>query len=145
MTTEKLCKTIEHLIDAWGPIEGRTRLLKLVYLADQIWASQDGAPYTEAKYYRWNHGPFSREILKAIEWMDGIEIVETTQPWERGETYCYRSGSSTRLARVELDASFVQILDEIGERWRSRPLKELLDYVYGDEGFKQKEFGDYLF
>jgi len=63
-----LCKALEYLIDRWGPIEGRTRLIKLVYLADLEWASTHSGPYTEAKYYRWNHGPFSREVLKAIEW-----------------------------------------------------------------------------
>lgn len=145
MTNTKLCKAIEHLIDAWGPIDGRTRLLKLVYLADFAWMQRHGSTYTEAKYYRWNHGPFSREVLNSIAWMDGIEIVESTQPWERGETYRYRSGNSTRLAKVDLDPEFVAILDEVGERWRSRPLKELLDFVYAEEGFKEKEFGDYLF
>ena len=145
MMNQRLCKAVEHLIDAWGPIEGRTRLLKLVYLADLNWARDHGTPYTEARYYRWNHGPFSREVLNAIAWMDGIEIVETTLPWDSGETYCYRAGSSTRLGEVKLDDNFIAILDKIGERWRSRPLKELLDFVYADDDFKQKEFGDYLF
>jgi hypothetical protein len=142
----KLCKSLEYLVDRWGPVEGRTRLMKLIYLADLEWARKhDGRPYTEAKYYRWNHGPFSREMLRALEWMDGIELVASSIPWEGGNTYRYRSGESTRLSHVELDPDFVELLDSIGSRWENRPLKELLEYVYGDADFTQKEFGERLF
>ncbi len=142
----KLCKALEYLVDRWGPVEGRTRLMKLIYLADLEWARTNGnAAYTEANYYRWNHGPFSREVLRALEWMDGIELVTSNVPWDGGNTYCYRSGESTRLSHVSLDPEFVAVLDTIGSRWRSRPLQELLEYVYGDEAFTKKEFGEHLF
>ena len=145
MNNKLLCKSLEHLVDEWGPIEGRTRLMKLVYLADLEWSNGHSRPYTEARYYRWNHGPFSREVLKALEWMDGIEVVQSTNSWQGGDTHTYRSGESTRLGQVQLDPEFVAVLDRIGSQWRNRPLKELLEYVYGDEGFKHREFGEYLF
>jgi hypothetical protein len=142
----KLCKSLEYLVDRWGPVEGRTRFMKLIYLADLEWARTHGnAPYTEANYYRWNHGPFSREVLRALEWMDGIEIVTSNVPWDGGSTFRYSSGESTRLSHVSLDQEFVALLDAVGSRWRSRPLRELLEYVYGDAAFTQKEFGEHLF
>ncbi len=140
-----LCKALECLVDRWGPVEGRTRLMKLIYLADLDWAAgHGGRPYTEASYYRWNHGPFSQEVLRALEWMDGIEIVEETTSWERGESHCYRSGERTRLGDVELDQDFKAILDKVGYQWQHRPLRELLEHVYGGEQFKDKAFGQAL-
>ena len=141
----KLCKTLEYLIDHWGPIQGRTRLQKLVYLADQVWAQRHGKPYTEAVYYRWNHGPYSREFLKALEWMDGVELLEDSENIGEGTPYRYSPGLSTRLRTIELDPAFVAVLEEVGQVWRSRPLRELLDHVYADEGFKSREFGEHLF
>ncbi len=142
---QKLCKSLEYLVDRWGPVEDRTRLMKLIYLADLAWAAgHGGRPYTEARYYRWNHGPFSQEVLRALEWMDGIEIVEETTSWEQGETHCYRSGERTRLADVELDQEFKGILDKVGDQWRGRPLHELLEHVYSGEQFKDKVFGQPL-
>lgn len=141
-----LCKALEYLVDQWGPIEGRTRLMKLIYLADLEWARRhDGRPYTEAEYYRWNHGPFSREVLNAIEWMDGIEIVQTTTSWEGGETFTYRSGERTRLSEIKLDPIFLEILDAVGKKWARRPLKELLNHVYGRHNFLDRAFGEPLF
>jgi hypothetical protein len=126
-------------------VEGRSLLLKLIYLADLAWAAgHGGQPYTEASYYRWNHGPFSREVLRALEWMDGIEVVEETIPFEQGETHRYRSGERTRLGDVELDQEFKAILDGVIDRWRYRPLRELLEHVYGGEQLEDKEFGQPL-
>ncbi len=141
----KLCKALEYLVDKWGPIQGRTRLLKLVYLADHEWAKgHGGKPYTEAGYYRWNHGPFSREYLRALEWLDGVEIVEDGQG-NPESGYVYKSGFSTRLGNLTLDPEFQTYLDTVGQQWAGKPLRKLLDYVYGDADFKTKEFGDTLF
>jgi hypothetical protein len=119
--------------------------MKLVYLADLEWArTHGGAPYTEAKYYRWNHGPFSREVLHALEWMDGIEVVESTVSWDGGASHNYRSGTSTRLSKVDLDPAFVDVLDQVGDHWRNRSLKDLLEHVYGAENFQGKAFGQPL-
>lgn len=141
----KLCKAIEYLVDKCGPIHGRTRLLKLVYLADHEWAKAHGGgrTYTEADYYRWNHGPFSREFLSALEWMDGVEIVETGLG-NYESSYVYTSGVSTRLGDTPLDPNFQAVLDDIGQKWAGKPLRTLLEHVYGDAEFKTKEFGDIL-
>ncbi len=142
----KLCRALEYLVDRWGPIDGRTRFMKLIYLADLEWAKTHGnAPYTEASYYRWNHGPFSREVLRALEWMDGIELVTSNVPWDGGNTFRYSPGESTRLSDVELEPEFMSLLDRIGSGWGNRPLRDLLEHVYGDAVFTAKEFGEHLF
>lgn len=145
LTHPRLCKALERLIDRWGPIEGRTRLLKLIYLADLEWArAHSERPYTEANYYLWNHGPFAREVLEAIEWMDGIEILQGTVAWEGGDTYCYSPGASTRLKAVELDLDFIAILDRLASEWLPRPLSDLLEHVYSDGQMQDREFGEQL-
>jgi hypothetical protein len=39
----------------------------------------------------------------------------------------------------------VSLLDTIGSRWGNRPLRDLLEHVYGDATFTKKEFGEHLF
>jgi hypothetical protein len=138
----KLCKALEHLVDRWGPVEDRTRLTKLIYLADLEWARRNGGAYTEAKYYRWNHGPFSREVLESLEWMDGIEVVQNALSWNGEDRVSYHSGARTRLSGIDLDPTFVEILDRVGEQWSSRPLKELFDHVYARDKFQARAFGE---
>lgn len=140
----KLCRAIEYLVDDHGPILGRTRLVKLLYLADLRWADERGAGrgYTEARYYRWNHGPFAREILDAIDWMNGVEILETVADNPVGVEYRYVSGRRTRLRPVTLNPEFKRYLDEVAEEWGDVSLAEILAHVYEMPVFKNAGHGD---
>ncbi|MDQ3030948.1 MAG: Panacea domain-containing protein [Myxococcota bacterium] len=140
MNQLRLAKALEHLVTAHGPIEGRTRLLKLVYLADKQWFDETGQVYTEAKYYRWNHGPFAKEVLSALEWLDGLEVVQRRVPYFDGTRYEYVRGVGSRLEAVELDPAFVAILDGVASTWGPRPLSELLEHVYADDAFTRLSF-----
>lgn len=143
MRWPKLCKAIEYVVDRHGPIDGRTRLLELVYLADQRWLRVHGATYTEASYYRWNHGPFSREFLQALDWISGVEILERRHGgW--GVTSQYHSGDRSRLSGVHLDERFQGFLDDEAARWRSAPVQELMEHVYSDDEFGHAHFGEKL-
>lgn len=139
-----LSRAIEHVVDTHGPIEGRTRIIKLVFLSDREWWTTHKRVYTEAHYYRWNHGPFAKEILSSLESMDGIEVIERRIPFDGGATYAYSKGNQSRLSRVQLDATFLEILNRTAKAWSNRPLKQLLDHVYGLADFKNVEFGGEL-
>ncbi len=142
---KRLGKAIEHLVGMHGPIRGRTRLVKLLYLADRTWKAQTGRQYTEASYYRWNHGPFAREILSTLEWMNGVELTEEAIRLPTGSvSYEYSSGGYTRLEGVSLDPKFVAILNDVATTWKKRPLPKLLDYVYGQSDFQETMMGDQL-
>jgi hypothetical protein len=142
--SRKLEKAIEYLVDRHGPIDGRTRLLKLVYLADQRWQKRHGQTYTGARYYRWNHGPFAQEVLRALEWLDGVEITAEKISTANGVFYRYLSGDATRLRNVPLDPEFRKDLDDVASKWCDVPLQALLDSVYRDPDFKAAQFGDRL-
>lgn len=145
MDNQKVKKALEYLVDRHGPIDGRTRLLKLLYLADKAWAERRGRVYTEANYYRWNHGPFAREVMTALDWLDGIEIVQKAVPNGMGGTlFRYESGERSRLAGLSLDPEFAKLLDEAARRWGKVPLKNLLDHVYSDKRFIATTFGQPL-
>lgn len=145
MRNPKLCKAIEYLIDRWGPLS-RSRLPKLVYLADQDWALRHGMPYTEANYIRGSEGPFAAEILEALEKMNHFEIIERDDPAElRFRAIRYFSGVVTRLKDIALDSEFAVLLDKIGQEWHSRPVPDLLDHIYADESFDRIEIGADLF
>lgn len=142
--TPKLCKALETLVNHCGAVDGRTRILKLVYLTDKAWHARRGEPYTEAHWFRWNHGPFAREVMSALEWMDGVEIVQKERSHSNGTLYTYLPGDRTRLSGVKLDPEFEQLLLETAKKWRDVPLQKLLKHVYADATFDSTVFGDRL-
>lgn len=144
LTYPKISKALEYLVHKWGPIKGRTRLIKLLYLADKGWMESHREPFTEARYYRYNHGPFAKEIMNAVNQMDGVEVVETAVPGRDGTGYEYAPGRMTRLSQYHLDPEFAQLLDDVAQRWSRAPLQAVLDHVYGSADFKAKNFGEKL-
>lgn len=74
--------------------------MKLIYLADIEWAQTHGnTPYTEAKYYRWNHGPFSREVLQALD--ENIQALVLNQRDNRVPVATIRQWHETLISLVE--------------------------------------------
>jgi hypothetical protein len=140
LTFPKLSKTVEYLVHRWGPIKHPSKLKNIIFLADHRWSARKGSPYTEAVYRFWNQGPFSREILKVLDWLDGVEIVEE----QVGETSWYRAGHFSRLKNIELDESFVALLNELGEKYCSLPAQVLIDEVYGLLEVRKASFGELL-
>jgi hypothetical protein len=145
-----LAKSIDYLLQQCGPISGRTRMIKLLYLADREWARTPNkgpefppGPYTEARYYKYNHGPFAKEILVCISEMDGVELVEERDIGPYGIQHRYRAASYSRLHDVPLNKGFAEILRAQYDRWERAPLQDLLKHVY-DAEFEDVPFGQAL-
>lgn len=67
--------------------EGKTQVLKLMYLVNQLFY-----PEHKIQYYRYEHGPYDMEIdsnllfIKEQEWFN-IDIHKSPMLWDRGENY----------------------------------------------------------
>lgn len=110
-----LCKAIEYIVDKYKSIDHKT-LVNLLYLTDK---------YSEAVYYRWNGGAYSKEIITSLEWMDGIEIVKNR--------LVYTPGLSSRLKNIELDLEFKANLDIVRDNIIEESYKQLEPYNFGDK------------
>lgn len=140
MQYPKLKKTIEYLINKWRPIKSRTVIINFVYLTDEQWYSDHGNTYTEACYFRGNTGVFSIEILEALEWMDGIEIIEKVE----SNNYIYLSGGRTRLTNIELDPLFVMTINKVARYWINKSIDKLFNHIHLDNEFRKVDLGDRL-
>ncbi len=120
-TFPRLCKALEHLVDRWGPVEGRTRLMKLIYLADLEWARRTALRTPRRNTTAGTTDPSPARCSSPWSGWTASRWLQTTQLWDGGDTYCYRSGARTRLAAVELDSAFVEVLDRVGDQWSGRP------------------------
>lgn len=86
----RLCKSLEYLVERYGPIVERLRFVMFVYLVDLEWSRfHDGKPYTEARYQRWNRivatsapsliwcadgNPVHSRIAYAAGWLYGVRL-----------------------------------------------------------------------
>lgn len=145
METLKLSKLQSSIIYLTDKLPGsltRTKLVKLLYLADRIAVRERGFPVTDINYRRYYYGPYSDEIVKALNYMRGFEILEVMGVSMAGRSfYTYYPGDTPRYRSLNLSPADQTILDRVIEDFGHMPLPELLDVVYDTPEFKATDFG----
>jgi uncharacterized phage-associated protein len=113
-----------------GVVINRTKLAKLLYLADLRAVEEDLPPGSDVEW-RWRHyGPYS-DILRAVE-----EDLEAAGVVEVARTKNYYGGSEIRLRlhaadpRIEIDRGFANIIDEIMRTYGRLSATQLKDLTY---------------
>ncbi len=137
---------------AQGRVNGITRLEKLLYLADKETEVSAAVLDERLVFKAYDYGPFSKEVYEAAEILeeaglvreerqvsgqsvDSLEAVEVTGAVESDEyvTRCFVLTDQGRaVARLlgEQHPSVVSALSGIKDRYASRPLASLIQYVY---------------
>lgn len=139
----KLESAIAYLVSELPGGLTKTKLVKLLYLADRQAVKERGTPITGIQYQRYYYGPYSEDIQRAIEEMRGYEILEVHGISMLGRSYYkYYPGDTPRFDKLNLSPADQEVLDHIIEEYGSLPLEDLLDKVYNTPEFKVTKFGE---
>ncbi|QCS43400.1 PadR family transcriptional regulator [Natrinema versiforme] len=122
--------------DGGEPIEGITRYMKLVFLAQKEHLDREIYEYNPGQY-----GPFSKDLYDDIDKLEEEGFIERVdQTTAKGnDKQVYRlteKGERTlRQARALPEEAFPEILDnlkDLKEEYNSMDLWDLLEYVYAE-------------
>lgn len=116
----------EH--DTW--IDGRTRLMKAAFLAKQKFEEELSeslnVPFVAGKY-----GPFSKQVLDAIESLEREGLLEVEELEEAGRHKLTRDGVAVaRTYWDQLPEEHQELLSWIKRRHVAQSLDRLLSFVY---------------
>jgi uncharacterized protein YwgA len=108
---------------------GRTRIVKLLYLADHEARRYLGRPLTDLDY-RWdNFGPYDPEIQRQINCLKGEgQIQEVANLAPEGYTW-YQYNPAGRGVRCELGKEEAVLFDYVIQTYSDMKLQDLLDEV----------------
>jgi hypothetical protein len=140
------------VLTAQGRVNGVTRLEKLLYLADRETDVSASVLDERLVFKAYDYGPFSKEVYEAAEILeeaglvreerqvsgqsvDGLEDVEVTGAVEDDEyvTRCFvitPHGEAVAGLLAGQHPDVVRALSGIKDRYASRPLASLIQYVY---------------
>ncbi|ALL00739.1 hypothetical protein Pyrde_0689 [Pyrodictium delaneyi] len=124
-----------------GPVQGRTRMMKLLFLA-QDRARKRGIELDGGfEFIPYRFGPWSYEVLMVLEELQQeglvVEEVEETSYGPRFRYFLTRRGrEEAEKARQKLPPEIVEELDRVYREWAQRRLIELIAYIY-------KKYPDY--
>ncbi|UCH00855.1 MAG: SocA family protein [Deltaproteobacteria bacterium] len=144
MSREEKLKTIIFSIVKRLPHNiTRTKLVKLLYLIDLYYARVKSRSLTGLTYRSYYFGPYSGEIINAINQLKGYEIEEYSNTSLDGrEYYLYRPGMNPRWeVPPALEYEEERVIDQVVSEHGNKSLDEILRYVYNTEPYKNCKKG----
>ena len=109
---------------------GRTRIMKLLYLADLVAKYRLGKTITGSRYYYYFFGPYSDEVQKAIISLTAKGVLQDNPVLTNaGQAHDYKVKVQD-LPKLPLTKKEKAILDEIISKFGRRKLEEIIKTAY---------------
>jgi len=134
----KLHAAIYYLVQCIGDQLNRTKLVKLLFIADKMAKDKFQKTISGTSYVYLLYGPYSDDIIESIAEMDGYEIKESIVPHTGG--YSYSIAGMPRIDPMELlDKKEIEIFKEVIKNHGGESLRNIVDYVYNLECMKDAD------
>ena len=134
---DKLKKVLVALIRELKQTKYKTELIKLSYILDYLYCKENREKIgpTTVEYIKYNYGPYSDSFIDAFgELIQEGVIVEGQLPYGVGY-------SLIKDTKQEIDEKTKKILRIIIEKYGHKTLRELKEFIYQTDEFKDTEFG----
>jgi DNA-binding XRE family transcriptional regulator/uncharacterized phage-associated protein len=120
-----ILNSLKHGADSDGKIT-KTKLAKLVYLADFTWYYRNSSPMSGVSYRKLARGPVADIFFRAL---DELEESGTVIREPKGTAFMYslveKEAPTNRLSEPELD-----LISKICLAWKGKPTDEIVDFTH---------------
>lgn len=106
----------------------RTKLVKLVFLADAQANEILNTKITDTTYVNYHYGPYSDEIVDTVKELDGDFLKENTGVGSRGKFYIYEPIKS--YSGEELTNAEKSLINNIINEWSEQDTESMVKEVY---------------
>ena len=116
----------------------QVRLLQLPRLAELKHYGRTGRRLTRAGWWRWNHGPYSKDVINTVKHDTKTFRVERQpeEPWQAGLVI----HANPRAVKEPSDREGLLAIDEVLSTYREYTNEELFQEVYADPFFEATPF-----
>jgi hypothetical protein len=108
----------------------KTKLIKLIYLADVESYRDRGEPATSLNWIFYLYGPWTNDYDQLLNEMREAGLIELHETREPGDAIIIDPVRLGDLSKLPLPVSTTVAIRQMAERWADAPTRELLDYVY---------------
>ncbi len=115
----------------------KTRLTKLVYLADWEAAKSLGRQITDIEWYFHNFGPYVDDVMEVVQSDPRFEVVRSRNYYGEGKLEIRASGESG--SESALDAQELKILDKIISETSPMYWNSFIKHVYATDPIERSD------
>lgn len=121
---EKIGNAVVYLADRI-PNLSKTKLLKLLYILDEISIKKSGIPILNLKYKVWKFGPVSEELFIDLSSEPKL-LGKFINRDSRGDFIV----SKVKFSEDEFSENDIELMDFVVEKYGNKTAKELISYTH---------------
>jgi len=122
---ERLGNTILFLIKKISPLY-KTKLLKLIYLIDELSTARNGVPFLGLEYKVWQAGPVNSDLYEELNQPYLLEsFIELEQDPKGIKIVAKKEFSDDEFSEMDLN-----LLKEIAHRYKNTPAEKLVEITH---------------
>ncbi len=128
-STDKYKQIISNSIHSGSDSDGKitkTKLAKLVYLADFIWYYENSRPMSGMTYRKLPRGPVADVYFRAL---DELEEDGTIVREQSGQAIMF-SLTEDKAPTNKLSDEELKLIEKIGKVWQGKHTKEIVDFTH---------------
>ena len=134
---DNLKEILVALMSKLASAKYKTELIKLCFILDYKYCQtshKESGP-TTVKYVKYNYGPYSDSFVEAFELLkrEGV-ILEVGLPFGEGFEL-------VKPLDINISSDILKLLENVVAEYGNRSLREMKEFIYGLEEFKNTEFG----
>jgi transcriptional regulator with XRE-family HTH domain len=118
----------------------KTKLAKLVYLADFNWFYGHSTSISGLTYRNIQRGPVADQYFRAIDEM--FEEDRSIAIESRGTALLI--SSTEQVSRDKLTDQQVELIQQIGEKWRDKSTADIVNFTHGQRPWQQSKPGELI-
>lgn len=122
----------------------KTRITKLVFLADWLMAQQHDKQITDIKWFFDHYGPYVSDVLDEADKDKKIRIKESISAYGSTKYLVEAKGEKELLETSSLTDEEKSTLDNVIESTKELTWNDFINYVYNTEPIKNSNKYDYL-
>lgn len=104
----------------------KTKLAKLVYLADFIWYYENSTPMSGMSYRKLPQGPVPDIYFRALDELEEDGIIDREQ---KGKAIMY-SLIETSAPQSELSEEELNMINSIGKAWKGKNTQDIVNFTH---------------
>ena len=125
-----------HLLAERVPKLYFTKLLKLLYIIDEIAVKETGVPVTWLKYRVWKRGPVAKYVFDEIKFYDGENLKDKIRI--EGNEYGLVLISIKKFENSEFSKYEIDLFDRVISEYGNKTSEELVEYTHKKGGLWNK-------
>lgn len=131
----RIGELVNHIANRFSPFLYSTKLIKLLFLIDEISVKQYGVPITWLEYHVYDKGPLPRKLwLNVVNDMNNLEDFIIIHYNALGyQVLPYGKHKLTEFSDFE-----IQIINDVLDKYGSLPVDKLIDITHQEGGLWSK-------